>query len=458
MDFDVVIVGGGVQGVGVLHDLASRRITGAHLLEERCLSIGTSSRSTKLLHGGLRYLEHFNQWGLVREALRERGILLRLLRDVARPVPIVLPAFKGARPAWMIQLGLGLYDAFAGDSGLPSARRLKLNELQEIAPYLNEAQIRKNIDAAFLYYDGQMLDDVVVKVAARASCRLGASYSENAHVSQIEPLAERRGFRIRGTRKEPQTQLESSFEITARRLVVTTGAWNNSNLLRWGFTPPVPCILNVGSHIVFQPEAVQADSSRAAAALIQHRDGRVLFFLPWFGKWLYGTTESSFKGDPRSLKTPASDVEYLLEAAEGQIELINPRQNMAECFSGVRTMPINPKGSISWRARKGGRPEMLKSHRDHPFESPYYLEATPQNLSRLSRETVVAETAAGMWVVYGGKYTTYRSQAERIGRIIKESLGKGSLSLTASPESWFLEAIRAEEPELFVSSQELRSA
>lgn len=456
-DFDVLIIGGGIQGVGVLHDLASRHITHTHLLEERSLAIGTSSRSTKLLHGGLRYLEQFSQWGLVREALAERGLLLRLLDDVVRPVPFVLPALEGGRPAWMLRLGLGLYDFLAGDSGLPASRRLKRNEIQRLAPYLNPRGATGQIDDAFLFYDGQMLDDVIVQVAARAAEIMGASWEEGARVETIEQISSgsesNACYRVSGTRKTASGARET-FAYTARFVVVATGAWNNANLLRWGFAPEVPCILNVGSHIVFNKAVVPSapNPDQCAATLLQNNDGRVLFFIPWFGRWLYGTTESAHRADPRHLVPPAGDRDYLMRAARLHLDLKDPDLNTEEFFAGVRTMPVAVP-----RARHP-RPKPSSQDIEQPFASSWYLEATPANLSRLSRESVLSETASNLLVIYGGKYTTYRAQAEQIGRYIKDRLGIGSPSQTATADAWHLDRIKEEHPEIFASSASLRSA
>src|SRR5438128_12418490 len=122
MDLNVVIVGGGIHGAGRLHDLATRNLRGIHLVEQNQLASGTSSRTTKLVHGGLRYLEHPAQWALVREALRERAFLLRNLPGVVSPLRFVLPNFNSGRPAWLVRLGLALYDRLAWERALPMTR------------------------------------------------------------------------------------------------------------------------------------------------------------------------------------------------------------------------------------------------------------------------------------------------------------------------------------------------
>jgi glycerol-3-phosphate dehydrogenase len=444
MDFDVLVIGGGIQGVGVLHDLASRRIT-THLLEERQLSIGTSSRSTKLLHGGLRYLERLGQWSLVREALNERSLLLRLLGDAVKPVPFVLPAYRSGRPPWMIRMGLGLYDLLAGDSGLPHARTISLQELRARAPYVRKERLEADLAAAFMFYDGQMLDDVIVRLAARASTLLGGSYEENSRVDHVERLES--GFKVTGSHLGPTGRVR--FEHRAKMVVMAAGAWNNWNLVKWGIAPQVPCILNAGSHLVLSQAAVTADPKNCAATLIQNSDGRVLFFIPWFGRWLFGTTESAVVGDPRNLKPSTEDVEYLFQALDDNFDLNTPRKNVDEIFCGVRTMPLR---------QTADKIKITPQLQEDPFQSPLYLQSTKDNLTRLSRESVVNEPVPGLLVVYGGKYTTYRGLSEQIGRQIKDRLGKGTCSNTRTADAWFLNEIREQNPEIFISSKELRSA
>ena len=221
MDCEILIVGGGIHGVGLLHDLTARHVKGVHLVEQHALASGTSSRSTKLAHGGLRYLEHFEQWALVREAIQERTLLLRLLQGIVRPLPIVIPNFKSdPRPAWMVRMGLFLYDMLGGDTGLPSARSLTLEHMYQAAPYLSKERIDKDMLKGFLYYDAQMLDDVIVRIAAEASKRLGGTYAENTTAEKIEPLS-KGGYRV------TLNQAGRRSEVTTKVMVNAAGAWWN---------------------------------------------------------------------------------------------------------------------------------------------------------------------------------------------------------------------------------------
>jgi glycerol-3-phosphate dehydrogenase len=455
MDFDVLVIGGGIQGAGILHDLASRRLS-VHLLEERKLAIGTSSRSTKLVHGGLRYLERMLQWPLVHEALQERALLLRLLGPVVKPLPFVLPTGASPRPTWMIRMGLGLYDLMAGDSGLPRSRSLSRDDLVALAPYLRQtpsqgnAGSRNSTTSAFLFFDAQMIDDAIVRLAAHAAVRLGGSYEERAqvtHVSQVGTPSGSQGFKVIG--HKISSGQKTTFEYRARIVVLAAGAWNNWNLVRWGVAPRIPCLLNAGAHLVFAKEAVAAPQHSCAASLIQNSDGRALFFIPWCDRWLFGTTESELYGDPRNLKPSHQDLSYLEHAVQQHLDLAPGHRSPVEVFSGVRTMPMR---------RLNSSPTLTSDLQDNPFQEPFYPRAGSANMSKMSRESVIDEPVPDLMAIYGGKYTTYRALAERIGRIVKDRLGRGGPSLTRTPDAWFLAHMMNEEPSLFLSDHELRSA
>jgi glycerol-3-phosphate dehydrogenase len=447
-DLDVLIVGGGCHGAGLLHDFASRRISRVHLVEEKELASGSSSRSTKLVHGGLRYLEHFTQWPLVYEALSERTILLRILKGLVQPLPFVLPVFKNDRPAWMLRAGLFLYDTMSGDGGLPRSRRLSSEEFIQAAPYLKKERMTQETSGAFLYYDAQMLDDVIVRIAAEAAVKMGASYEEGARVTSIVALPNQTGYRVvidSGSEKR---------ELTTRFVVNASGAWNNANLIHWGIAPKVRCLLNQGSHIIFKKDAVHgAVPEQSAACLLQNKDGRVVFFIPWNGEWLLGTTEAVVPSlSPRSLKPTEEEVQYLLESASLNLNINTEPELISEKFSGVRTMPICDGKTLD--IPRG----VPSSWRDNPFASPAYLQTSEGlNISALSRETVIDETMPNLFSIYGGKYTTYRAECEKLSSRICRRLGVGGQSTTRTSESWFIHELLEEKPDIFKTSPKTRS-
>lgn len=442
MDLNVLVIGGGIHGVGLLHDLATRKIEGIHLVEQARLASGTSSRTTKLVHGGLRYLERPAQWALVREALRERTFLLRNLPGLVSPLRFVLPNFKSGRPAWLVRLGLALYDQLAREGGLPKARRLTKTEVAQLAPYLRPERLEQKVGSGFLYYDAQMLDDVIVRVVAQAAIRLGATYAEQTRVEEVASAGE--GFRI---------HLSSPLggQVVRSRVVVNaTGAWANANLLKWGCSPRIPCLLNVGSHLLLNPEAVDARPEDCAATLLQHDDRRVLFFIPWQGHWLLGTTESLLEGTPDKWECAPGDREYLLRVASRNLNLIEPARHTREFFCGIRTIPL-PAAAARLRDRS-----VSDAWREQPFASPWYLRTLDGDFSSLSREAVVDEAVRNLFTIYGGKFTTYRALCQQVGDQVAARLSSSVPSGTLLKENWFLDELKQVRPELFRSDPRLR--
>ncbi len=440
MDYQVLIVGGGIHGVGVMHDLATRGVGGVHLVEKKLLASGTSSRSTKLLHGGLRYLEHIEQWPLVREALQERTVLTSMLDGIVRPLPFVLPCPEGGRPAWMIRFGLFLYDTFAGRSNLPRARKLIRGEIESLAPYLPKSKMESDYKTSFLYYDGQMNDDVIVRLVAEASCKYGASYAENTEAVAVTPIDG--GFRVE------IKNAEGTRTVTTKKIVNAAGSWVTANLLKWGFEPTIVSLLNVGSHLVLKPDAVKGNPANSAGTLFQNDDGRVVFFIPWFDKWLFGTTESILEGSPVGLTPPLSDKDYLLRVAEKCMATTGLDAQTEEIFAGIRMMPIK-KSSEKFS-------NVHQEWRDNPFESPFYIRKFHKSISSLSRETVLDSHIPNMYSVYGGKFTTYRAEAKKIGKCVAHELGCKEKSTTQKIESWHLREVLASHPGILKSRADLR--
>ncbi len=443
MDLNVLIVGGGIHGVGVLHDLSTRKITGVHLVEERTIASGTSSKSTKLIHGGLRYLEHFSQWPLVYEALQERTLLLKILSEIVKPLPFVLPHFKHhKRPSWLIQTGLFCYDLLAGDSGLPVSKKINKQEVFTLAPYLKKEKIDLEMSCAFLYYDAQMLDDVITKIIAKCSLKMGNSFEEHSRVTKVRKNNEGFVVTIKKNKEEK--------EMTTKYLINATGAWCNKNLLQWGFLPKTTCLLNLGSHLVFEPHVVP-HKKPYAATLIQEENGRILFFIPWNSKWLLGTTESILpKGtDPFHLEVPKTDQEILMNAATSSFDLYDAEKNISESFCGVRCMPLNAKTKVI---------NYQEQWRENPYHSPFYVTKLDKNISSLSRETLLEESPKGLISLYGGKFTTYRAVSQKIGALLCHKLKQGTSSGTHLKENWFFKELLEEDPHLFESSPELRKS
>ncbi len=442
MDYQVLIVGGGIHGVGLLHDLSSRKIKGVHLVEKNLLASGTSSRSTKLIHGGFRYLEHLNQWKLVREALSERKILLKIIPELVKPRSFILPNLKkGKFPPWMIRTGLFVYDFFASDEAIPSAKSIQKNKIQEFAPYLKQNFIDEKVSSAFLYYDAQMIDDVIVRIVAQASVYLGATYEEKTEVIHVESHFDH--YRVT-LKKNNET-----WTVTTKVLVNACGAWNNENLIRWNIVPKISCLLNLGSHLLFSKNVFPAENfDSISATIFQENDGRVVFFIPWNGNWLLGTTESILPKEPDHVKVPQYDYEYLMNSAENYLNLTDPKKNIIESFAGVRCMPLlkNKMNEVKFN-------EKWKSD---PFSSPFYINKMEKNISSLSRELVISENPGNIFSIYGGKFTTYRAQMEKLGAHLSRILKSGTVSKTNLKSDWNLEKMLEEHPNIFQTSKSLR--
>ncbi|MBX9703120.1 MAG: FAD-dependent oxidoreductase, partial [Silvanigrellaceae bacterium] len=350
--------------------------------------------------------------------------------------------FKEDRPLWFIRAGLFFYDLLSGDGGLPSAKKMNAQEIASLSPYLNQSALHHNMQGAFLYYDALMLDDVIVRIAAHAAKKLGGTFAEDTDVTAVTPLPGG-GFKVllQGSSGEQQT-------VTTRYIVNATGAWCNWNLLRWQFIPSITCLLNVGSHIVFQKDVVKQQQSNLAATLIQEKDGRVVFFLPWNNHWLLGTTESILSGEPAGMRSPESDKKYLMDTAHEFFNLESPEKKISEIFSGVRCMPLTKKTNFT---------HINSSWYEDPYHSPFYVNQLDKNISSLSRETVLDETLPGLINIYGGKYTTYRSISQKITTYLARQLKAGGQSLTHMQDSWYLSELMQERPEIFQSSEFLRT-
>jgi glycerol-3-phosphate dehydrogenase len=365
--FDLVVIGGGVTGAGIAVDAATRGLAVA-LLEQRDWAAGTSSRSSKLIHGGLRYLEQLNV-GLVREALRERGLLLdRLAPHLVRPVSFLYPLRHHVWERAYVGAGLMLYDSIGGAGHLPRHEHLTKRKALHLAPALRS----DSLTGAVRYWDGQVDDARFVVALARTAARHGAALATSARVNGLL----REGERVVGVRAR---DLEHGDDIAVRgRMVINaTGVWANEvqQMVGRGRIRVRP---SKGVHIVVPRDRVQAD-----AGLILRTDRSVLFVIPWpaapnLRHWLIGTTDTDWNLDLSHPAASRIDIEYLL----------------TEVNKVLRT-PLTPADVEGVYA--GLRPLLFGED-----------EAT----STLSREHAVAPTVAGMITVAGGKYTTYRVMAE----------------------------------------------
>ncbi|MFN3610827.1 glycerol-3-phosphate dehydrogenase [Tepidimonas sp.] len=373
MDVDVLIIGGGINGCGIARDLSGR---GARVLlcEQDDLAAHTSSASTKLIHGGLRYLEH-GELGLVRKALAEREVLLRIAPHLIEPLRFVMPHDAGMRPAWMIRLGLWLYDHLARRELLPGSQSLDLRR-DPAAAALQPCWHR-----AFAYSDGWTDDARLVVLNAVDAARRGCTVLTRTRCERLLPLGDHWHATLR-------TADDRTLVARARAVVNAAGPWAE-RLLREvaGLTARQHLRLVRGSHIV-----VPRRDGHDTAYLLQASDRRVLFAIPYEQRFtLIGTTDVEHHGDPGQAVADAREIEYLCREASRFLRQPVQPTDVVWHYSGVR--PLLDDGS-----------DASAVTRDY----------------RLEWE---AGAGAPVLTVWGGKITTYRTLALEAARRLGPALG-----------------------------------
>ncbi|HVO31686.1 MAG TPA: glycerol-3-phosphate dehydrogenase/oxidase, partial [bacterium] len=317
-EVDVLIVGGGINGCGLARDLALRGARVA-LVEKNDFAAGTSSRSSRLLHGGLRYLEEaykliprpsaIRQIALVFESVTERWRMSRLARHLARPLPFVFPALQGGRVSLAeVKLGVSLYDALALGRNLPH-RSLERADVLHQLPTFDGARLKGGV----LYYDYRTNDARMTLENAISAHELGALVLSRARVTA--PIVERTAGKKRLAGAIVHDDLAGeSFHVRAKVIVSATGPWTDEALRALDLEKPSdhPQVRPTkGVHIVVPREKLPL---RSAAALTHPTDGRVLFALPFDERSVLGTTDTDWTGSPDSVRVERADVDYLLEA------------------------------------------------------------------------------------------------------------------------------------------------
>lgn len=363
---DVLVVGGGVNGVGIARDAAGRGLS-VHLVEQGDLGGATSSASTKLFHGGLRYLEQY-AFGLVRKALIEREVLLANMPHISKPMRFVLPHMKGMRPAWLLRLGLFIYDHLGGRKLLPGTKVLDLrNDLAGKA-------LKPGFRRAFEYSDGWVDDARLVVLNARDAADRGAVIQTRMRLESAQRVDGIWLARLKDMRSG------AASEIRARALVNAGGPWVNKVIEGLvGVRPPDPVRLVRGSHIV-----VRRLFAHERAYFFQLPDERIIFAIPYEEDFtVIGTTDVDHAGDPAEAKCSEEEVAYLCRAA-------------SEYF----TDPITP-GDVVW-TYSGVRP---------------LDDVLDGDASKASRDYHIklgdVDGKAPLISIYGGKITTYRKLAEQ---------------------------------------------
>jgi glycerol-3-phosphate dehydrogenase len=373
--FDLLILGGGITGAGVALDAVLRGWRVA-LIDKGDFASGTSSASSKLVHGGLRYLEH-GGIHLVYEALHERACLLANAPHLVRPLRFVIPFYEGVRvPPWEWRAGLTLYDLLAGRGNIRRSRPLDVPRLRHEFPGLTTARLSGGAE----YFDAQMDDarlclEVIGTAAVHGACV--ANY--------VEAVAfERRGDEITGVRAVDRVG-GREFALRAREVLNATGPWVDAVSRLAGDAPEAHLQPTKGVHLVVPGRALSA-----AFLLLHPADGRVLFVIPWLGKTLIGTTDTVPDERPDALAVRPEEVAYLLEAHNHYFAPPLQTGAVLGAFAGLRPL----------------------------------IRSRPGEPSSLSREFRLFRSPSGLLSVAGGKFTTYRRMAEIVTDAVARRLGR----------------------------------
>ncbi|MBK9724275.1 MAG: glycerol-3-phosphate dehydrogenase/oxidase [Candidatus Lutibacillus vidarii] len=365
-ELDILVVGGGVTGVGCALDAVTRGLrTG--LVEQRDFASGTSSRSSKLIHGGLRYLEMFD-FRLVAEALKERGLLLtRLAPHLVRPVPFLYPLTKAVVERPYVEAGLTMYDTMARASkhsaGLPWHKHLTRRQALRLAPALKSTALV----GAVQYYDAKVDDARHTMEIARTAATYGAHVA--SRVAVVGFL--RQGERVTGVRAlDKETGRE--FEIHARQVVNATGVWTDQTQAMVGERGQFHVRASKGIHLV-----VPRDRFHSTTGIILRTEKSVLFVIPWGRHWIIGTTDTDWALDLAHPAATSADIEYILGHVNRILATELTQADVEGVYAGLRPL----------------------------------LSGESDQTSKLSREHIVAHPTPGLVVIAGGKYTTYRVMA-----------------------------------------------
>jgi glycerol-3-phosphate dehydrogenase len=398
--FDVLVIGGGITGAGVALDAASRGYSVA-LVDKADFASGTSSRSSKLVHGGLRYLQKFDL-GLVREALLERQLMVKLAPHLVRPLQLVVPAFDGARPDRLVGIGLNMYDVMAtqrlrgrragrrgGARGSRAAdeeqesdwsparhRVISGDEVTQLLPAFSG----RNPSGGYLFYDCQTDDARLVLTVLGEAERFGAICANRLEVTELARDGEA-GTEI----TVRDTESATDIVVHADNVVNATGVWaDRIQPEELHSEAEVPTIApSRGTHVTL----AQADLPLRAGAIVPAGEGRSIFALPWLGRALIGTTDNNYEGDIDHVRPSQSDIEYLLDATNTFFGTSLGPDQLTGAYAGVR--PLISSGD----SRKS---------------------------VDISRKAELYETSSGLITITGGKLTTWRRMAKlAVDRIVE---------------------------------------
>ncbi len=376
-DVDILVIGGGINGCGIARDAAGRGYS-VLLAEMDDLASGTSSASTKLIHGGLRYLEHY-EFRLVREALTEREVLWSMAPHIIWPLRFVLPHHAGLRPAWLLRLGLFLYDHLGGRKRLPATRTLDLRTDPTGKP------LKAGFDKAFEYSDCWVQDARLVALNAMDAAARGATILTRTRVTKAARLTDHWLVTL------TDTETGVARDVTARVVVNAAGPWIDEVLHSvTGVQQARHVRLVQGSHIVV-PRLYDHDR----AYIFQNADGRIIFAIPYEHDFtLIGTTDRDYAGDPAAVRASEEEIAYLLTAASEYFEKPVTAADVVWTYAGIRPL------------YNDGASKAQEATRDYVLKLAGGL-GEPKLLN-----------------VFGGKITTYRRLAESALELLADAIGR----------------------------------
>ncbi|MGP5007109.1 glycerol-3-phosphate dehydrogenase/oxidase [Brachybacterium tyrofermentans] len=389
---DVFVVGGGVNGAGAAFDAATRGLS-VGLVETRDWASGTSSRSSKLMHGGLRYLQMLD-FKLVAEALRERDLLIQhTAPHLVKPIKFVFPFFKKVVDRAFIGSGVMLYDAMQSvgrKRAVPMHRHLLHDKMLEVFPALDG----EKAVGALEYYDAQMDDARFVMMLVRSAAQHDASVAN--YTSVVDYLHE--GTRVIGARVRDEETGEE-FDVHARETILAGGVWTQDQQDLAGADAGLEVLASKGIHITIARDRIPAVPD---TGIITQTEKSVLFIIPWDEYWVIGTTDTPWTQDPRDVGATAEDIEYVLEHANAVLADDLTREDVIGVYSGLRPL-LQPV-----RKNSGA------------------------GSTKVSREHTVMEIEPGLSAIAGGKFTTYRVMAEDVVDFAIKDSQPGRPSLTRS--------------------------
>ena len=357
--FDILVIGGGINGAGIVRDASGRNLK-VCLVEKNTVGSATSSWSTKLIHGGLRYLENY-EFRLVRESLKEREIIKKIAADITTSIPFIIPHQKSLRPKWLIKIGLLLYDNLGGKMTIPKSSTINIKK--EIPNIL-----KNQFKIGFQYYDLQVDDKKLVELNIQDAKKRGATIIENRNVVKAE--RDKNNWDI---------YLDDKTIIKAKILINAAGPWINdvlNNVIKLDIKKSIRLVK--GSHII-----TRSLYNQKKAFTLQNDDNRIVFVIPYKDEYsLIGTTETEVFS-PDNPKIDESEINYLINTVNKYFIKQITKNDVVNSYSGIRPLIEDFK-------------EASKVTRDYIFD--------------LNNE----ESSAPLLNIYGGKLTTYRKLAENV--------------------------------------------